>query len=872
MPRQVPAAPSATRIAPSLELTGVSKRFTGVQALSDVSLSCYPGELHALVGENGSGKSTLIKIASGTLSPDQGSVRICGQDLPAPSPLLARRLGLLTAYQDTSLLDELTVVQNVVLSYPGIRRPDRLTNLAEAASLIAPFELPFGPSVAVGDLSPGSKQLLEVVKALIHQPQVLLLDEPTAALDSDTIARLERYIGSALRSGTAVLYITHRLDEVERAASRLSVLRDGVLQGHRERGEGWSADDIVALMVGAPTSQVFPPKADIGPGAAEALEVSGLQGPRFGPIDLCVRRGEIVGIAGAEGNGQRELVRSLAGLLRARGSVKVAGVRAELRSPRAALAAGITFQSGDRAAESIFAELSVMENSASVLRRELGPAGLVMRSRELARFRPAAAEIKLVAASPDQPIRQLSGGNQQKAVLARSLMRSRPLIVIDEPTQGVDARARLDIYRTLRDEAESGHALLVSSSDSAELAGLCDRVYVLSRGRVVAHLTGEEVREDRIVDSFVRTHGPNRRPSSVSDADMAAGSTSAGEHRALPSWPRLTGIRLLAGWTPLACLILLIIGIGAYTQSRSSVFLSGSNLSSLFVTALPLAIVALGQQLLLLAGGFDISVGSNMSLAVVIMSFLGTSTSALGAVPGVLACLAAGVAIGILNAFIVRVLEVNAVIATIATLGIIQGVAILLRNGPGGVISPGLTSALASQAGFLPVAFLVVIILAVLAEFWRVRATGGLFVQAGGLDEESARRNGIRVNRVKIACYIACAIIAALAGVFLAVQVGTGSNAVGASYALPAFAACFIGGARLTGGKGSFVGALLGAVFLTMLTNIGPLLNLPDATSQIAAGILTIVAVIAYAVTGRRGTQVQPASTVAAAVGPSTVG
>jgi ribose transport system ATP-binding protein len=245
-------------------------------------------------------------------------------------------------------VDDLTVAQNVLLSYHGARHISALADLDEAAELITPYDLPFGPSAAVADLGPGSKQL----------------------------ARLEQYIKTALEQGTAVLYVTHRLDEVERAASRLSVLRDGVLQGQQCQDGGWSAQDIVALMVGAPTSQVFPPKAVLAPEAATTLEVTGFRGPRFGPVDLLVRAGEIIGIAGAKGNGQRELVRSLAGLLRGRGRVTVGGKPADLRSPRVALAVGVTFQSGDRAAEPVFAELSVMENSTAVLRRDLGRPGL----------------------------------------------------------------------------------------------------------------------------------------------------------------------------------------------------------------------------------------------------------------------------------------------------------------------------------------------------------------------------------------------------------------------------------------------------------------------------------------------------------------
>jgi ribose transport system ATP-binding protein len=259
----------------------------------------------------------------------------------------------------------------------------------------------------------------------------------------------------------------------------------------------------------------------------------------------------------------------------------------------------------------------------------------------------------------------------------------------------------------------------------------------------------------------------------------------------------------------------------------------------------------LGEQCLLLTGGFDISVGSTMSLTVVVASFVATSSSAPGALPGLLVCLAVGIGVGLVNGFIVLVLEVNAIIATIATLGVVSGLAILLRGAPGGTISPGLTGALDHQVGFLPVAFLIVVVLAVIGELWRVRASGGLSVQAVGLRPEAARRSGIRVDLVTFCGYVVCGLCAAIAGVFLSVQVGSGSNAVGQGYALTAFTACFVGGASLAGGRGSFVGTVLGAVFLAMLTNITPLVNIPDATAQIATGAITVVAVLAYSV--RRG-------------------
>jgi ribose transport system ATP-binding protein len=828
----------------ALELDGVSKSFLGVRALADASLVCHAGEVHALVGENGAGKSTLIKVASGALVPDAGAVRIGGQQLERATPATARRLGLLTAYQDTSLVPAMTVAENMVLSHHGVTPLGVRLRPGAAAKTLAPYDLPFGPDELVSRLSPGSRQLLEVVRALVHHPKVLLLDEPTAALDAENIQRLEALIDRALGDGAAILYISHRLDEVQRIAARLTVIRDGRIRGTYERGE-WSSDDstavedIVTLMVGARTDLAFPPKPGVSPSAPEVLEAKGFRGPRFGPVSLHVRAGEVIGIAGADGNGQRELVRSIVGLLHGKGDLSLNGTTVDLRTPSAAIAHGVTFVSGDRVAESAFRDLSVMENSTISLGSELGPVGLVLRSRQKRLFRDAAEKLGTVFASPDQPVAQLSGGNQQKAVLSRAILRPSPLLVVDEPTQGVDARARLEIYRALRDQAAQGTAIVVNSSESAELEGLCDRVYVISRGRVVRELTGADVKESTIVESFVNIKAKVDAEEVGAQEDAAA--------RAAGPLSRL----VRSAWLPMVLLVALTLALGAYTASRSGVFLSTSNLSSLFVTMLPLAAVAFGQQFALLTAGFDISVGSTMSLVVVVASFWATSDALSGSLLGLVGCLGVGVLVGLLNGFIIRVIGINAIVATIATFGIILGVAILVRPTPDGAISIGFVSDLSKQVGPVPVALIVLVALAVGAELWMRLTTSGLKWRAAGLHEEASRRTGLPVQRIKIGAYVMCSLLAAVAGLLLAVQVGIGDNSVGANYALPSFTACFLGGAALTGGRGSFVGVMVGALFLSLLTNATPLVNLPSATSQVATGVLTIAAVIAYAYSGR---------------------
>ena len=821
----------------ALELRGISKSFPGVRALTDVSLACRAGEVHALVGENGAGKSTLIKVACGALHADGGSVRIAGHDLRPPSPLAARRLGLLTAYQDTSLVPSLTVGENLWLSYHGVRSLGLRTKLKDAAALLEPYDLSFSAEARVSSLSPGSRQLLEVVRAMVHRPKVLLLDEPTAALDAANIAKLEALIATALEHQTAILYITHRLDEVQRFADQLTVIRDGRIIGHYA-DEAWEVDDIVAMMVGVRTDLAFPPKPGVPAGAPVLLKARGFEGSGFGPIDLEVREGEVVGVAGAEGNGQHELVRTIVGLRPGSDGLVVGDNPVRLRTPAAARKVGVVFQSGDRAAESVFRELSVMDNATLAARKDLGPFGFIMRDRQRELFDPVAQDLDIVAASPDQPAGQLSGGNQQKAVVARSVVAPATVQVVDEPTQGVDARARLDIYRAIRRQADTGMGLVVNSSDASELVGLCDRVYVMSRGRVVRELTGREVSETAIVESFVNVGAsPGARETRVAREGVAA---------------RVRGPQALlaSSWTPLLVIALLMLVIGVYTAAFTSVFLSSTNLASLLVISMPLIVVALGQQSALISGGFDISIGSSMSLGVVLASFWVTQDSVLTSVPGILLCLLVGVGIGLLNAFIIRGLGVSPIIATIGTLGVINGLGIVLRPSPDGVIGSGISDALNKSAGFIPYSFVALIVVAVLAELWLRKTSLGLSVRATGLSEESARRTGIRVEILKVGAYVICGVLAVVAGLFLGVQVAVGQNGVAATYALPAFTACFLGGAALTGGRGSFVGALLGAVFLTLLINVTPLLKLPSATAQTATGVMTILAVVAYSLTG----------------------
>jgi ribose transport system ATP-binding protein len=455
------------------------------------------------VGENGSGKSTLLGVASGVLAPDEGTVVIGETELRRVSPAESRRLGLGIAYQTYSHVLHLSVAENLYLAAPADLRPIYGRMAQWAADRLADFALDISPTAPAGTLSLAERQLLEVVKVLLAQPKVLLLDEPTTALGPEDVEHLHALVHERSRAGVGIVYVSHRLPEVLGIADRISVLRDGVSQGTFEAAS-MSEESLVALMIGRPLQLAFPPRHERETEREVLLAVSGLRGDRFGPIDLEVASGEIVGIAGAEGNGQVQFLRALAGAERATGTATCDGKQIGSGSPLGPLRAGVVLLSGDRSSESLFPVLSVRANSTIQVLRRLGGLGFLNRRRERRVVDDLVRRLGIRTTSIEQSVQTLSGGNQQKVSLTRPFLRGDVKIILaEEPTQGVDIAARFDIYGALREKAKEGVATIVKSSDPLELAGLCDRVVVMSRGQIVDEIPGDELGERRIVEAIV---------------------------------------------------------------------------------------------------------------------------------------------------------------------------------------------------------------------------------------------------------------------------------------------------------------------------------------------------------------------------------
>ena len=406
------------------------------------------------------------------------------------------------------------------------------------------------------------------------------------------------------------------------------------------------------------------------------------------------------------------------------------------------------------------------------------------------------------------------------------------MILAEEPTQGVDVAARFDIYDALREKAEDGVAIVVKSSDPLELAGLCDRVVVMSRGKIVDEIHGEDLGERRIVEAIVGARAAvAERPAMTFGARVAAA---------------IAGIRF-RGVVPLALMTTLILAVGAYTAVRQDAFLTSYNLRNLLLATMPLALVAMGQTCALLVGGFDVSVGALLTLCVVVASYTMTpTTSTWGLIPGALALVGVGLRRRRSSTRCsIRVFRLPSIIATLGTLSILQGISLWLRDHPSGSISSNAIDALTTSWSFVPLAFIGVIVLALAGDFWLYRTRSGMALRAVGLDETSSRRIGIRTNWVVILAFVACSVLASIGGFYLAAEVQIGNPIIG-NQALESIAAGVLGGASLAGGRGSFFGTLLAALFLTEIDNVLPLFHQPTEYAEMTIGVLILVALVLY--------------------------
>ena len=820
------AEKSRSVLRPTLSMVGITKHFDAVVALRNVSFDVLSGEVHALLGENGAGKSTLMNVASGTMAPDEGSIVFDGATVENLTPALAQELGIAIVHQHPALLPDMTVAENIRVAVAPEHLRRRNPDISKAMrSLLDVVHFDSHLEDRVSSLSVARRHLLELAKAFAVSPKLLILDEPTAPLSQDSVERLFNAVRKLASEGTAVVYITHRLGEVREIADRVTVLRDGANRG-TSAVKDISDGDLLALIIGRALEATFPPKHTAEPGEDTLLRVEGLSGHGFDDISLTIGKGEIVGLAGVVGNGQPAVLRALAGRSAATGTVEIGGKGFSRRT----LLKNAAYMPADRLTEGLMVELNVRENTALTALDRLTTGPFVRRSREVEAVEHELSELAVRAPSLEAPVSALSGGNQQKVVMARAMLSRPAILVADEPTQGVDVGARAEIYRILREVAATGVPVVVASSDTLELEGLCDRVIVMSRGKAVATLEGEDVTEERIVHAAI----------------SATGHTAEQRARRSAGSSRIT--RFIEGdYAPVLVLAAVMLALGAYVLSRNDRYLSDFNINSVMFACAALGFISLGQTFALLLGGIDLSVGPLAGFLVVLASFfvLDGKSPAMWALGFVLMLLAA-VGVGLLNGSLIRFAKFTPVAATLVTYIGLGGLAFTLRSAPDGYIASSVTDAISTKIGPVPVAFIAFVVCALGLEFGLRRGRLGLRLRALGSNEESARRVGVPVNRTALIGYVGASLLTLLGAVVLLAQLGVGDPGQGTGYTLTSITAVVLGGTSLLGGRGTFIGTFMGAGLGVQVLNATVFLSLDQKWQYIFQGLLIVAAALIY--------------------------
>ena len=489
-------------MAPLLDMRAISKSFPGVRALDRVDLTLGRGEVLGLVGENGAGKSTLMKILAGVYRPDAGAILLDGQPFAPRRPRDALDAGVVVIHQELSLVPDRSIADNLFLGnlprgplgfVRGARR-DR-----DARALLARVGLDLPPGRPVRSLGIGARQLVEIARALSRRARVIVMDEPTAPLSEGEVRVLFRTVAALKAAGVGIVFISHHLEEVFAVCDRVAVLRDGRAVETRASAD-WTRDGLVQAMVDRPISAMFP-KADVLLGPA-LLEAEGISVPgRVKDVSFAVRAGEIVGLGGLVGAGRTEVLKAVFGALPgAAGQVRVAGRAVAGRGPRRAMAAGIAFVPEDRKAEGLILAFSLRDNVALSTLGRLAWGGAFLSARRVsAAARRAVEALRIRAPGIARPVAGLSGGNQQKVVLARALQVRPRVFLLDEPTRGIDVGAKVEVYRLIGELAAGGAAVVIASSDMLELLGLCDRILVMRAGRLAGEVGRAEFSQERVM-------------------------------------------------------------------------------------------------------------------------------------------------------------------------------------------------------------------------------------------------------------------------------------------------------------------------------------------------------------------------------------
>ncbi|GMV93697.1 MAG: hypothetical protein AMXMBFR82_34750 [Candidatus Hydrogenedentota bacterium] len=808
-----------------LHLNSIRKSFGGVPALSGAQLEVRSGEVLGLVGENGAGKSTLINIATGVLRPDDGSISVDGQVVQVANPRHAASLGIAVVHQEADLFPQLSIAENMLLGRGLVRRAglvDWPATYREADRMVQRMGESYNVRMTASGLSVARRMMAEIAAAVSEKARVLFLDEPTSSLTLKEIENLFARIRALRDEGVGIVYVSHRLEEILELCDRVTVMRDGETVETNDTAD-LTMDRIVSLMVGREVKEMFA-KREVAQGEVR-LEVKGATSADgvFRDVNLEVRAGEIVGMYGFVGAGRSELGQALFGLRKlASGSIKIDGQPVAAASPRDAVRAGLAYLPEDRLVQAVFRGHPLRSNASVAVLPRLSTAGWIRAGAERELADDVIRDMRVRAESREQAIGTLSGGNQQKVVFGRWRATNPKVLILDEPTRGVDVGAKAEIHRLICDMAEQGAAILLISSELPEIMAMSDRVIALSEGRV----TGEF----RPAVDDERTIAAAAVPRVAEDQGV---SVEAKPSRAA-ALVRMREVGLLT-------FTLLLAGVMVFLKPHE--FATVNNFLDVLANAAIPAIVAQGAMLIICAGGIDISVGSMMGLVAAVAGMSAVS----GAPPVVCLALAMamGCALSIINGGIALIARIHPIIVTLAGISIYRGVMRIFTGGKEVTDLPDAYRALADGyvLGIPKICYYVIAVTFLAHIVLRYTLTGRR-VLALGNSESAARLIGLSKTRLTLFVFGFSGVLVGLVSVlhpayYTKVQANTG-----AGMELQAIAAAVIGGTNILGGRGSAIGTLIGAFLVAMLRNMLILMEISSYWQNLFVGGLILLAVV----------------------------
>ena len=833
-------------------LRHAGKRFGGTVALEDASFDLLSGEVLALLGENGAGKSTCVKLLAGVHRPDSGVVLVDGAPVERWSPLEAQRRGIAVMHQHPGLFGDLTVFENIFIGHMprGAFGVDRNRMRAAAKALLDAVGLSCSPDDLLKQLRTSEQQLVEIARALSADAKVLIMDEPTAALSQREVERLFAVVANLKARQVAMMFVGHRMEEIYRVADRIAVLRDGRLMAV-EVARDLDRDRAVQLMVGRPLSAVYPERhTQIG---EPVLAVEGLsRDDAFQGVSFEVRAGEILGLAGLVGSGRTEIARVLFGIDQpSAGRIEIAGETVTLADPSAAMEAGIAYLSEDRLGQSLVLDFPILANASLPVVGRATMAGLVMRRRELPLVEPHLRRLRLKFRSLDQPVKTLSGGNQQKVVLSKWLATNPRLLILDEPTQGIDVQSKAEVHTMIAELAREGLAIILISSELPELVGMCDRMIVLREGQATAHFSRDDVDQERIIRAATDA---DRIGAEAGAPGPIAAMRAHPAHEAETANP-LIGRVLRRREVGLACAIAAVTLPVMLLNPR---MVSAENLLAVAMDAALLMIVAVGQMLVLLTRNIDLSVASVIGLAAY------GSASFMHAYPGApvltgigVACLI-GLASGLVNGIVVTIGRVPAIVVTLGTLAVFRGIDNLVAGGhqiSADQVPQAWLDVTSTKIAGVPAMVLIALATLGLIALALRRLPAGRELYAIGSNPDGASLIGIRTTALVLGAFVMAGLLAGFDGAMWASRYATIDARVAMGYELTVIASVVVGGVAIRGGAGTVLGVALGVLTLLVIQNGLTLVRVDPLWLQGVYGLVILIAVSVDTIVGRR---VQP--------------